>query len=93
MFKKFIFGYLMSSIIFFPVLTNAFEDKKTAGNIKDSSDDIIFSRIPVFHENIDNIIGMVYKDTVLETMADDYFEKTMADIVEPVESVYETESV
>ncbi len=71
----------------------AFEDKKTAGNIKDSSDDIIFSRIPVFHENIDNIIGMVYKDTVLETMADDYFEKTMADIVEPVESVYETESV
>ena len=71
----------------------AFEDKKTAGNIKDSNDDIIFSRIPVFHENIDNIIGMVYKDTVLETMADDYFEKTMADIVEPVESVYETESV
>ena len=36
---------------------------------------------------------MVYKDTVLETMADDYFEKTMADIVEPVESVNETESV
>ena len=71
----------------------AFEDNKTVGNIMDSSDDIIFSRIPVFHENIDNIIGMVYKDTVLETMADDYFEKTMADIVEPVESVYETESV
>ena len=71
----------------------AFEDKETVGNVMDSNDDIIFSRIPVFHENIDNIIGMVYKDTVLETMADDYFEKTMADIVEPVESVYETESV
>ena len=71
----------------------AFEDNKTVGNIMDSSEDIIFSRIPVFRENIDNIIGMVYKDTVLETMADDYFEKTMADIVEPVDSVYETESV
>ncbi len=71
----------------------AFEDTETVGNVMDSNDDIIFSRIPVFHENIDNIIGMVYKDTVLETMADDYFEKTMADIVEPVESVYETESV
>ena len=71
----------------------AFEDTETVGNIMDSNDDIIFSRIPVFHENIDNIIGMVYKDTVLETMADDFFEKTMADIVEPVESVYETESV
>ena len=51
------------------------------------------SRAPVYEKNLDNIIGMVYKDTVLETMADDYFEKTMADIVEPVESVYETESV
>ena len=71
----------------------AFEDTETVGNIMDSNDDIIFSRIPVFHENIDNIIGMVYKDTVLETMADDYFEKTMADIVESVETVYETESV
>ena len=54
----------------------AFEDKETVGNVMDSNNDIIFSRIPVFHENIDNIIGMVYKDTVLETMADDYFEKT-----------------
>ena len=34
----------------------AFEDKETVGNVMDSNDDIIFSRIPVFHENIDNII-------------------------------------
>ena len=71
----------------------AFEDIQTVGNIMDSNEDIIFSRIPVFHENIDNVIGMVYKDTVLETMADDFFEKTMADLVEPVETVYEKESV
>ena len=69
----------------------AFEDIQTVGKIMDSNDDIIFSRIPVFHENIDNVIGMVYKDTVLETMADDFFEKTMADLVEPVETVYEKE--
>ena len=71
----------------------AFEDIQTVGKIMDSNDDIIFSRIPVFHDNIDNVIGMVYKDTVLETMADDFFEKTMADLVEPVETVYEKESV
>ena len=71
----------------------AFEDIQTVGKIMDSNEDIIFSRIPVFHENIDNVIGMVYKDTVLETMADDFFEKTMADLVEPVETVYEKESV
>ena len=71
----------------------AFEDIQTVGKIMDSNEDIIFSRIPVFHENIDNVIGMVYKDNVLETMADDFFEKTMADLVEPVETVYEKESV
>ena len=34
-----------------------------------------------------------YKDNLLETMADDYFEKTMSELIEPVEQVYEKESV
>ena len=71
----------------------AFEDTQTVGEIMDSTEDIIFSRIPVFNDNIDNVIGMVYKDNLLETMADDYFEKTMSQLVEPVEKVYEKESV
>ena len=71
----------------------AFEDTQTVGKIMDSTEDIIFSRIPVFNDNIDNVIGMVYKDNLLETMADDYFEKTMSELVEPVEQVYEKESV
>ncbi|MCP4932331.1 MAG: HlyC/CorC family transporter [Candidatus Marinimicrobia bacterium] len=71
----------------------AFEDTQTVGQVMDADEDINFSRIPVFHENIDNIIGIVYKDTLLETMADDYFEKTMANIVEPVDSVYEKQTV
>ena len=71
----------------------AFEDTQTVGKIMDSTEDIIFSRIPIFNDNIDNIIGMVYKDNLLETMADDYFEKTMSELIEPVEQVYEKESV
>ena len=71
----------------------AFEDTQTVGEIMDSTEDIIFSRIPVFNDNIDNVIGMVYKDNLLETMADDYFEKTTSQLVEPVEKVYEKESV
>ena len=71
----------------------AFEDTQTVGKIMDSTEDIIFSRIPVFNDNIDNVIGMVYKDNLLETMADDYFEKSMSELIEPVEQVYEKESV
>ena len=61
--------------------------------VMDADEDINFSRIPIFKENIDNITGIVYKDTLLETMADDYFEKSMSDISEPVETVFEKESV
>jgi len=71
----------------------AFEDIQTVGQIMESNEDINFSRIPVFHENIDNILGIVYKDTLLETMADDYFEKTLSEIIEPVDTVYEKETV
>ena len=71
----------------------AFEDTQTVGQVMDADEDINFSRIPIFKENIDNIIGIVYKDTLLETMADDYFEKSMSDISEPVETVFEKESV
>ncbi len=71
----------------------ALEDNQTVGQVMDEHEDINFSRIPVFHENIDEIIGIVYKDTLLETMADDYFEKTMAEIVDPVDWVYEEQTV
>ena len=71
----------------------AIEDTQTVGKVMDAHEDINFSRIPIFHENIDEIIGIVYKDTLLETMADDFFEKTMADIVEPVDWIYEEQSV
>ena len=71
----------------------ALEDIQTVGKVMDLDGGINFSRIPVFSQNIDNIIGIVFKDTLLETMADDFFEKTMAEISTPVDSVFENESV
>jgi len=71
----------------------ALEDNQTVGQVMDEHEDINFSRIPIFHDNIDEIIGIVYKDTLLETMADDYFEKTMAEIADPVNWVYEEQTV
>ena len=71
----------------------ALEDNQTVGQVMDEHEDINFSRIPIYHENIDEIIGIVYKDTLLETMADDYFKKTMAEIADPVDWVYEEQTV
>ena len=71
----------------------AFEHDETVRKIMKDHEDINFSRIPIFKENIDDILGIVYKDTLLETMADDCFEKTMAEIIEPVEWVFEEQTV
>ena len=71
----------------------ALEENQTVGQVMDTDEDINFSRIPIFHDNIDNVVGIVFKDTLLETMAVDYFEKTMAEISEPVDTVFEKESV
>jgi len=71
----------------------AFEDSKTVGQIMENNEDINFSRIPVFHDNIDDILGIVYKDKLLETMADDHFEKTLSQILEPVDTVFEKQTV
>ncbi|MBC8345564.1 MAG: HlyC/CorC family transporter [Candidatus Marinimicrobia bacterium] len=71
----------------------ALQDNDTVGKVMDEHEDLNFSRIPIYTDNIDNIIGIVYKDTLLETMADDYFDKTMADIVEPVDTVFEKQTV
>jgi len=71
----------------------ALEHHKTVQMVMDEYEDLNFSRIPIYKENIDNIIGIVYKDTLLEAMADDFFEKKMETIAEPVDTVYEKQTV
>ena len=71
----------------------ALEQHKTVRMVMDEHEDLNFSRIPIYKENIDNIIGIVYKDTLLEAMADDFFKKKMETISEPVDTVYEKQTV
>ena len=71
----------------------ALEHHKTVRMVMDEHEDLNFSRIPIYKENIDNIIGIVYKDTLLEAMADDFFEKKMETITEPVDTVFEKQTV
>ncbi|MBX2817495.1 MAG: hemolysin family protein [Saprospiraceae bacterium] len=44
-----------------------------------------FSRVPVYGEKEDDITGMVLKDTLLATLADDQHHLTLADIKLPIE--------
>ena len=44
----------------------------------------IYSRIPVYDDNPDFITGFVLKQTVLEELADDHFDKQLKDVRRPI---------
>lgn len=49
-----------------------------------------FSRIPVFAENIEDIVGIVHRGDILDAIAKSRTETTLADIMRPVHFVLET---
>ncbi|MFQ6612938.1 MAG: hemolysin family protein [Fidelibacterota bacterium] len=71
----------------------AFNKDATVQEVLEKHDEIIFSRIPIFGRDLDDILGIIYKDTLLEAMADDKYHITMAELAEPVDTVFEKQSV
>lgn len=55
--------------------------------------ELTYSRIPVYHDSKDYIIGYVLKMNVLELLAKDSFDTRMSDIVRPILSFNDEEKV
>jgi len=47
------------------------DDELSVSELYDELKPLVFSRIPVFHENPDNITGLILKDHILENLAQD----------------------
>ena len=52
-----------------------------------------FSRIPVYEKNKECIIGYVLKDVVLKALSDDKFDTKLSDLMRPILSFNESDSV
>lgn len=52
-----------------------------------------FSRIPVYRESKDFIVGYILKDDMLKHLSDDHFTKTLKELKRPILSFTEEESV
>jgi CBS domain containing-hemolysin-like protein len=48
-----------------------------------------FSRIPVYSESLDNIIGMTHRYKILEASSDDEHTKKVSDLVSPIATISE----
>ena len=71
----------------------AFEENTRVENLLKQQDTIRFSRIPVYKENLDNIIGIVHRYRILEASSQDYHTLKLKDMVKPVHNVPESLSV
>lgn len=54
---------------------------------------IRFSRIPVYEDSLDHIIGLTHRYKILEAMSQDMHTKHIRDLIEPIASLSETMSV
>ena len=71
----------------------ALQKDLTVRQALDEYDNIIFSRIPVYDKDLDEITGLVRRDNLLNSKAEDQFDVTMEELSEPVHIVNEKESV
>lgn len=71
----------------------ALEDDISVGEVFQKYQPLRYSRIPVFHDSIDNVIGMCYRYKVLESVSNDLHGQKIADIVHPIASIPERMTV
>jgi magnesium and cobalt exporter, CNNM family len=68
----------------------AVEDDKSLSDVMDLVLQHGFSRIPVFHEDLDNIVGIIYAKDVLKAMHQDGESTKVTDLVRPARFVPES---
>ena len=71
----------------------ALRNTDTVGKVIDKHSPIAFSRIPIFGKDLDQIVGIVSRYTLVNKQAEDQFHINMSEIMNPIHSVTEKTSV
>lgn len=62
----------------------------TLSELRGNLEDVRHRRIPVYHENLDDIVGFVYRRDLLRAMAQDRWNDTVESIMLPVQFISQT---
>ena len=69
------------------------EDDDTVGRVVDKYSPLVFSRIPIYKESLDQVIGFVHRYDLVNKQGEDKFDVTMEQLMEPVHTVKDSASV
>ncbi len=72
------------------IVVIAASDAMTIGEFHEQNEKLPFSRIPIYHEQNDNVNGYVLKDEILLNLVDDNASKTLNDIRREIIVVHKT---
>lgn len=68
----------------------ALDDEMTVEEVASKYKPIRFSRIPVYNESLDNVVGLTHRYKILEALSSDQHQTMIKDISTPIQSVSET---
>lgn len=68
-------------------------DEDTVGQVVNKYSPLVFSRIPIFKNSLDQVIGFVHRYDLVNKQAEDKFDVTMNSLMEPVHTVKDSDSV
>ena len=68
-------------------------DEDTVGKVVNKYSPLVFSRIPIFRNSLDQVIGFVHRYDLVNKQAEDKFNVTMSSLMEPVHTVKDSDSV
>ncbi len=71
----------------------AFQKDQTVGEVMNENPDIRFSRIPIYTENLDDIIGIIHRYDLQNKFSEDEFDVSVESLMTPVETVLQSDSV
>ena len=71
----------------------ALQKGHTVGEVVGNNSPIAFSRIPVYDKDMDDVIGIVNRYTLVNKQGEDQFDTKMKELLKPIHTVVEKESV
>ena len=71
----------------------ALDGEMSVEQVVDKHRPVRFSRIPVFEENLDHIIGLVHRWKIFDAAAHDLWDKKIKDLIVPIQTVPENTTV
>ena len=71
----------------------ALQKDSTVGDVVEEHTPIAFSRIPIFNKDMDDIMGFIHRYDLVNKQAEDQFHIKMKDILEPIHTVKQEDSI